>query len=237
MKIIQESEHVYRLSRLGLVNCFLVEHDGACTLIDTNLPGSANSILESSNRLNLPIRRILLTHAHFDHVASLDALAAQLPGPLEIAIGARESRFLTGDLSLDSNEQGKPLFGFMRCKTKPTTTLNDGASIGTFLALSCPGHTPGHFAFLDQRDNSLFAGDAFTTQNGLLVAGVFQLTFPFPALFSWNAQLSAQSGAKLGDARPSRLCVGHGKTLENPATALDQAVARALQEHPPSIQS
>jgi glyoxylase-like metal-dependent hydrolase (beta-lactamase superfamily II) len=233
MKIVQESEHVYRLSRLGLVNCFLVEHDGTCTLIDTNLPGSANAILQAAKKLNLPVHRVLLTHAHFDHVGSLDALATQVPN-IEIAIGARESRFLAGDLSLDAHEHGKLLFGFRSCQTKPTCKLRDGDRVGPFLALSCPGHTPGHFAFLDTRDNSLFAGDAFTTQNGLLVAGVFQLTFPFPALFSWNAQLSAQSGAKLRDARPSCLCVGHGKSLVNPAEALDQAVAHALRQGAPS---
>ena len=231
MKLIQESEHIYRLSSFGLVNCFLVEHDRGCTLVDTSLPGSAKSILAAAKKLSFPIQRILLTHAHFDHVGSLDALAPQLPG-IEIAIGARESRFLSGDFSLDPEEHGKPLFGFRRCNTKPTRLLNDGDRIGPFLAFSCPGHTPGHFAFLDTRDNSLFAGDAFTTQNGLLVAGVFQLTFPFPALFSWNATLSAQSAAKLRDTRPSRLCVGHGRTFSNLTDVLDRAVAVALRQHP-----
>lgn len=231
MKITQESEHIYRLSRFGLVNCFLVEHGGTSTLIDTNLLGSADSILQAVKKLNLPIQRILLTHAHFDHVGSLDALAGELPH-IEVAIGARESRLLAGDFSLDRDEHGKPLFGFMRVKTKPTAALNDGDRIGLFLAIASPGHTPGHFAFLDTRDNSLFGGDAFTTQNGLLVAGVFQHTFPFPALFCWNATLSAQSAAKLRDKRPARLCVGHGITLTNPGSALGQAVALALEQHP-----
>lgn len=231
MKLIQESEHIYRLVSFGLVNCFLVEHEGSCTLIDANLPGSANAILAAARKLDLPICRILLTHAHFDHVGSLDALDALFPN-IEIAIGTRESRFLSGDFSLDPNENGKPLFGFCRCRAKPTTLLNDGQRIGSFLALNSPGHTPGHFAFLDTRDNSLFAGDAFTAQNGLLVAGVFQLTFPFPALFSWNASLSARSAAKLRDVRPSRLCVGHGRTFTDPAEALNRAVALALQQHP-----
>lgn len=45
MKVIRESAHLYRLTRFGMVNCFLLEHDKAFTLIDTNLPRSANSIL------------------------------------------------------------------------------------------------------------------------------------------------------------------------------------------------
>jgi glyoxylase-like metal-dependent hydrolase (beta-lactamase superfamily II) len=38
-----------------------------------------------------PIRRIVLTHAHFDHVGSLDALARALPG-VEVLISARDVR-------------------------------------------------------------------------------------------------------------------------------------------------
>ena len=231
MKIIQETNHHYRLTRFGIVNCFLVEHDHTCTLIDTNLTGSAKSILHFARNLRLTIERILLTHAHFDHVASLDALFSNLPG-VEIAIGARESRFLTGNFSLEENERGKRLFGFMPIKSRSWELLNDGDRIGPLLAISSPGHTPGHFSYLDTRDNTLIAGDAFTTQHGLVAAGVFQWTFPFPALFSWNGELSAKSAAKLREVNPSRLCVGHGMTLISPAAEMNHAVARAFQQHP-----
>jgi glyoxylase-like metal-dependent hydrolase (beta-lactamase superfamily II) len=45
----------------------------------------------------------LLTHAHFDHVTSLDALVAELPD-VETAIGLREARLLEGDFELEPNE-------------------------------------------------------------------------------------------------------------------------------------
>ena len=54
--------------------------DDCCTLIDAGLSGSADDIMGIARKLQLPIRRILLTHAHVDHIGSLDALAAQLPG-------------------------------------------------------------------------------------------------------------------------------------------------------------
>ena len=231
MQIVQESENLYRLTRFGLVNCFLVRENGRGTLIDTNLGGSAGAILQIARELECPIHRILLTHAHFDHVASLDALIAQLPG-VEVAIGARESRLLEGDYSLDEGEHGKRLLGFMSVTSKPTSRSSDGDRIGSFLAIASPGHTPGHFAYLDVRDNSLIAGDSFTTQNGLVVAGAFHWMFPFPALFSWNAELSARSAAKLRDLKPSRLCVGHGKTLLSPEAAMDRAIAEAFAQRP-----
>jgi glyoxylase-like metal-dependent hydrolase (beta-lactamase superfamily II) len=93
MKGISETAHLIRLTRMGIFNCFLVREDDGFTLVDTCLAGSAPGILSVAQRFGAPIRRIALTHAHFDHVASLDALAAALPD-VEICIGIREARLL-----------------------------------------------------------------------------------------------------------------------------------------------
>lgn len=231
MQIIQESPNLYRLTQLRMFNCFLVQEEDGCTLIDTNIGGSAASVLRAAQSLGWPIRRILLTHAHFDHVASLDKLAEALP-LVEVAIGKREARFLQGDFSLDPLEHGKPLFGFRTVKTRFTRKLDDGEQVGSLLAISSPGHTPGHFSYFDIRDNTLIAGDSFITQKGLVAAGVFSWFFPMPALFSWNGSLCARSAAKLRDLKPARLAVGHGDTLISPGLAMDRAVALAFQQHP-----
>jgi glyoxylase-like metal-dependent hydrolase (beta-lactamase superfamily II) len=232
MRVTQENSNLYRLTRLNMFNCFLLREDDGATLIDTNVYGSAAPILRLSERLGWPIRRILLTHAHFDHVASLDKLSALLPDA-EVIIGEREGRLLAGDHSLDVREKGRPLLGFPSVKTRPTRKLRDGDSIGSLRAVSSPGHTPGHFSYLDTRDNTLIAGDAFMNQAiGLVAAGVFKWYFPMPYLFSWNAALSAASAAKLRGLRPSRLVLGHGTTLLNPSRAIDRAVAEALERHP-----
>jgi glyoxylase-like metal-dependent hydrolase (beta-lactamase superfamily II) len=232
MQVAQESPNLYRLTRLNMFNCFVLREDDGATLIDTNVYGSAAPILRLSERLGWPIRRILLTHAHFDHVASLDKLSALLPDA-EVIIGEREARLLGGDFSLDPTEKGRPLLGFPSVKTKPTRTLKEGDRVGSLEAVSSPGHTPGHFSYFDPRDNTLIAGDTFMNQAiGLVAAGVFKWYFPMPYLFSWNAALSAASAAKLRDLRPSRLVLGHGTTLLNPSQALDRAVAEALRQHP-----
>ena len=179
--------------------------------------------------MGAPICRIVLTHAHLDHVGSTDALARELPG-LEFAVGQRESRLLRKDFSLDAGESGKKLLGFPGVKLRPTILLNDGDRIGSLQAIFSPGHTPGHMAFLDVRDGSLIAGDAFTTTTGVLAAGTFKLLFPFPALFSWNREVSAESARKLRDFKPARLAVGHGKTIESPLAAMDQAIELAFRQ-------
>jgi len=212
-----------------MVNCFLIKEDDGLTLIDTNLAGSAPGIREAAQTLGAPICRVVLTHAHIDHVGSLDALVRQFP-EVEFAVGQRESRLLVPDFSLDAGESGKKLFGFPGAKSRPTRLLNDGDRVGSLQAIFSPGHTPGHMAYLDVRDGSLIAGDAFTTQTGLVAAGVFRFSFPFPWLFSWNRYYAAESARKLRNLKPARLAVGHGKTVESPLAAMDQAIELAFQQ-------
>lgn len=229
MHLVQESKNLFRLTRFGMVNCFLVREDDGLTLVDTNLAGSAPGILKAAQSLGAPICRIILTHAHIDHVGSLDALVRQFPG-VDFAIGQRESRLLVRDFSLDAGESGKKLFGFPGVKSRPSRLINDGDRVGSLQAISSPGHTPGHMAFLDVRDGSLIAGDAFTTQTGVVAAGAFKSSFPFPWLFSWNRHYAAESARKLRNLKPERLAVGHGNTIESPLAAMDQAVELAFQQ-------
>jgi glyoxylase-like metal-dependent hydrolase (beta-lactamase superfamily II) len=229
VKPAQETEKLFRLTRFGMVNCFLVKEDDGFTLVDTGLAGTASGILKSAERLTAPIRRIVLTHAHIDHVGSLDALVRQFP-EIEFAVGQRESRLLVRDFSLEPGESGKKLFGFPGVKSRPAHLLNDGDRVSSLQAVFSPGHTPGHMAYLDVRDGSLIAGDAFTTQTGVVAAGVFKFSFPFPWLFSWNRHCAAESARKLRNLKPARLAVGHGKTVESPLAAMDQAIELAFQQ-------
>jgi glyoxylase-like metal-dependent hydrolase (beta-lactamase superfamily II) len=230
MRVVRETNNLFRLTRLGMFNCFLVREGSELTLVDTNLPGSRWGILRSAASLGSRINRIALTHAHFDHVGSLDAVAKKLPS-VEISMGEREARFLSGDFSLDPGETGKPLFGFKRARCEVHRLLKEDDRVGSLRVVNCPGHTPGHIAFLDLRDNSLIAGDSFMTQKGITAAGVYSLFFPMPAWFSWNGELCARSAAKLSALKPSRLAVGHGRTVLSPSEAMERAAAVALEQH------
>src|SRR3954463_12690708 len=79
MKTTRHTDRLVRLSRLGAVNAYLVAEDDGLTLVDTMLPRSESGILDAARDLGRPIVRIALTHAHGDHVGSLDALAAAPP--------------------------------------------------------------------------------------------------------------------------------------------------------------
>ncbi|HMQ34509.1 MAG TPA: MBL fold metallo-hydrolase, partial [Chloroflexaceae bacterium] len=63
------------LPRLFPVNAYMVREEDGLTMIDAGLPGNARKYLAAAAGLGAPIRRIVLTHAHADHMGSLDALA------------------------------------------------------------------------------------------------------------------------------------------------------------------
>ncbi|HYL83563.1 MAG TPA: MBL fold metallo-hydrolase [Candidatus Angelobacter sp.] len=229
MKLTRETSNLNRLTRFGLINCFLVGEDDGHTLVDTGLAGSAPGIVAAIQGLGSSIRRVVVTHAHLDHVGALDEIARRCPG-VSVAISQRESRLLRRDFSLDAGESGKKLIGFPGTRTAATILLKDGDCVGSLRTVTCPGHTPGHTAFLDVRDGTLLAGDAFTTQTGVVAAGVFQFYFPFPWLFSWNKELAAESAKRLRDLKPERLAVGHGGTMNSPGKAIDKAVEVAFRQ-------
>jgi glyoxylase-like metal-dependent hydrolase (beta-lactamase superfamily II) len=224
MKVTAFSNNLFQLTRLVAFNCYLVREDDGFTLIDTNMSGQAQAIMQEARKLGLPVVRILLTHAHVDHVGSLDALHEVLPD-VQVAISERDARFLTGDKSLDASEpQVRLRGGYPICQTKPTLLLHEGDRIGSLEVIATPGHTPGHIAFLDTRDRSVIAGDAFQTQGGVAVAGTYELLFPLPAFATWHKGLALESARKLLALQPSALAVGHGRMLSQPQAAMERAI-------------
>ena len=227
MKSTRHGDHLHKLTRLGMVNVFLVQEDDGFTLVDTGLPGSADDILKAASEAGAEIRRIALTHAHQDHVGSLDALHGKL-GDAEVLVSARDARFMRGDKSLDPDEpQSKPKGGYPKVEVEPTRLLSAGDRVGSLEVVPSPGHTPGHVAFLDTRDRTLIAGDAFQTLGGIAVSGKLRPLFPLPALATWHKPTALESARSLRGLNPSRLAVGHGRVIESPESEMDGAIADA----------
>jgi glyoxylase-like metal-dependent hydrolase (beta-lactamase superfamily II) len=228
---IRQYGSVYQLTflpRAFPVNCYLVEEDQELTLIDAALPYSTKAILRAAKRIGKPITRIVLTHAHGDHIGALDALKQALPAA-KVFISKRDAKLLEGNRALEADEPQTPIRGSVpkSVKTKPDVLLADGDRIASLQAISAPGHTPGHMAFIDTRSKALIAGDALQTRGGVAVSGTVKWFFPFPAMATWNKRAALDTAIKLRSYSPSLLAIGHGVVLENPLSALDQAIQQA----------
>lgn len=212
------------------VNCYFIEEEDGLTLIDTGLSLSAKPIMRAAQHIGKPINRIVLTHAHSDHIGALDALKAAL-AEAKVYISERDALLLQGDRSLASDEPQTPIRGGVstKIKTRPDVLLKDGDSIGSLQAITSPGHTPGSMSFLDTRSEALIAGDAFQTQGGIAVSGHMRWSFPFPALATWHFETAIQSAEKLLTYEPSLLAIGHGRMLQQPKAVMEKAVLKAKQ--------
>lgn len=217
---------ITRMSRFGFVNCYLVREDDGLTLVDTMLGRCGKRIVAAADRLGAPIVRIALTHAHGDHVGSLDELHALAP-EAEVLISARDARLLAKDMSLDPDEPQVQLRGgYPGTSTVPTRTIADGEMVGSLRVIATPGHTPGHVAFLDTRDNTLICGDVFATLGGMATSAKGSTLFPLPAMGTWHKPTELESARKLAALQPSRLAPGHGKIVSSPVSAMQAAIER-----------
>lgn len=228
---ITKYNNIYQLtlwSRLFPINSYLFEEQDELTLIDTGMPASFNGIVNAIKEINKPLTNIILTHAHGDHVGSLNKLKEAFPNAI-VSISIRDSRLLKGDKSLDENEPQTPIKGDVpkNISIVPDRLLKEGDRIGSLEVFETPGHTPGSISLMDSKTKAIIVGDAFQTQGKVAVSGQMVPIFPFPTFATWNKELALKSAKKIQKLSPSLLAVGHGKIIENPEERIRQAIFKA----------
>ena len=187
-------------------NCYLLCDGSHAAVIDAS--ARATTILDACSALGARLDYILLTHGHFDHITSVDALRDEIEVP--VCIHAKDADFLT-----DSHKNAfYPLFGKERIYRKADKLLAEGDVLtlgdSRLRVLCTPGHTQGSVCFLVNNE-LLFTGDT-----------LFDGGYGRCDLFGGDVAAMKQSLLRLQGLDPAlRIYPGHGKSISLGA-ALDK---------------
>jgi glyoxylase-like metal-dependent hydrolase (beta-lactamase superfamily II) len=155
-------------------NCFLVTDEHGLTLVDVgwkSAPDVIRQAVEASGRTLADIKRIVITHAHPDHVRGLAELAARTKA--EVLVHELDAAWLAAGRVPRAGRSGAfgrtidrlPLLHWD--PVTATRTVADGAHIGPLRVVHTPGHSPGHIVLLHEPSRALLVGDAVFNRGGL----------------------------------------------------------------------
>lgn len=139
-------------------NCYVLTSDESakdCVIIDTGLDADPLIDLLKSGQLNP--EALILTHAHVDHIAGINALRQNWP-EIRIAVHRDDAEML-----IDPVANLSTLIGVF-VKTEPADIIIDDGQTLDFAGISfdvmhTPGHTPGGISLYNKEDGIVFAGD------------------------------------------------------------------------------
>ncbi len=213
---------LYTFGGLLAGRVYLIEDTDGLTLIDAGLPIAGARILgqlREGGYRPADLKRILITHAHPDHVGGLPAIK-QASGA-EVIASKIEKPVIQGDVPVPRKDPAE-LSPIARLLVQPGVkisgtavdrTVEDGEVLaevmGGLQALLTPGHTPGHLAFWQPDRRILFVGD--------VIFCIVRLTLPL-AIATVDMAENIRSIQRLAGLSPEVACFGHGSPmLENTA--------------------
>jgi glyoxylase-like metal-dependent hydrolase (beta-lactamase superfamily II) len=216
---------------LSLVNVYFIGPEGAGDrewfLVDTGLRASARWIRKAAAQRfgsNSRPKAIILTHGHFDHVGSAEALAAAWDCP--VYIHQDELPFVTGqraypppDPSVGGGLMSLLSFAYPRgpydlggrAQALPSGGVIPG--LEGWRWIETPGHSLGHISLYRDHDGTLIAGDAFVTQPQESAIGVLTMLPAVrrpPAYFTTDWDAARESIRRLRELEPNIALTGHG---------------------------
>ena len=213
---------VYGFTGLMAGRVYLIVDEDGLTVVDAGLGFAPPMIVRQTEALGYQasdVKRILVTHAHPDHVGGLPGLQ-RLTGA-EVIASEGEKPVVEGEMPVQRPAR-ESLSGMARLMhipgaTVPGTpvdrTVVDGDKLaevfGGLEVVGTPGHSPGHVAFWQPEKRLLFCGD--------VIMNFFGLTLPFAA-FTPDMDENRRSVGRVAALEPAVLCFGHGPPLTQGAS-------------------
>ncbi|UUO05720.1 MBL fold metallo-hydrolase [Blastopirellula sp. J2-11] len=159
--------------RAPAINFYVLRDQEELYLIDAGFIGGLRRMKRALVRRcwdRFPIRGIIVTHGHLDHIFNVKTIARrygawiaaprldadQYAGRSNYPGRARVAQWL--------ETVGRPLLGFQRFT--PDRLLDDGDMLDVWQGLQAvhlPGHTAGHMGFYSPERRLLFSGDLFVS--------------------------------------------------------------------------
>jgi glyoxylase-like metal-dependent hydrolase (beta-lactamase superfamily II) len=218
---VQLATGVWRIPTVGssAINSFAVlDDDGTLTLVDTGLKGAPKRLLAALSLIGkrpADVSRILLTHAHGDHVGGAARMREHTGAPVHI--GEDDAGFLR-DGKRPPLDTTRPLgrvftyFGTKLPACEVDGTFKEGDLVpvaGGIRVLHTPGHSPGHCSFLLERTGILITGDALFNLRS-------KIAYSFAAFCS-NVTMARDTAERLGEADYELVAFTHGPEIRDRA--------------------
>lgn len=228
-------EGVYALQGLRVGRVYVIESTDGLTLIDTSVEGAERAIardLAHGGYAVKDIRRILITHAHPDHIGALAALV-KLSGA-RVYAHALEAPIIRGEQSVmyapnyKDSALTRSFSALLGIRGMPPAqvdrTIAEGDPLPEVLpdlqVIEAPGHARGQVAFYSSERKLLLCGDAMVRFGG-------KLSLPL-APFTFDMAEAKRTVKRLATLEVEALCCGHGAPIVHNASAHLRAFAQKL---------
>ena len=219
----------------SFINAYLLTGPNSLTLVDTGVKGNHTAVakhLQEKSYALADIKRVLITHAHPDHVGSLPEIVAA--SGAEVWAHELDAPVVRGDRPLASVQpqpETLPPFASLLARLgspdQPTAAvareLREGDLDEVYPGLTVvhlPGHSPGQVGLWSEKQGFLIGGD-------VLMHLPWRLTLPFRA-FTTDWQEAQRSVQRVAALHVRTLCLGHGAPLVSNTAAQVDKVARRL---------
>ena len=218
---------VWRVPLVGdFVNGFLFRDvDGQVTVLDMGLKQSGRKVvaaLRSIGSDTTDVTRLLLTHAHADHLGGTGYVADATGHG--VGVHAEDAGFVrAGQVAPAGSRLGR-LMARLSGGLAPVPVdeeLTDGQVLpvaGGLRVVHTPGHSPGHAAYLHEDSGVLVTGDAIFNVRGL--------RWPIKA-FCTDFRMTQETAHRLAELEYDVAAFTHGPELrDRPREAIRAFLAR-----------